>query len=183
MASRVRVYVASSLDGFIAGDCDDLSWLPAPEGPNAPDYGFARFLSQVGVLLMGRRTFDVARSFEGSWPYGTLPILVATHRELGDTQTTVRAVNGSIEELLSEAKQIAGLRDVYLDGGELIRNATEAGLVDEFIVTIVPTILGSGRPLFAGSKCRQSLRLCSVETLPGGMVQLTYLPQRSPEPD
>lgn len=68
--SRVRVFVGCSLDGFIAGLDDDLSWLGGPPEAGADDHGFAEFLSQTGALLMGRRTFDIVSGFGGPWPYG-----------------------------------------------------------------------------------------------------------------
>ena len=74
------------------------------------------------------------------------------------------------------ARDRAGPRDVYLDGGDLIRQALDAGLVDELVVTVCPTILGEGSPLFAGAQRRHSLRLQAQRELAGGIVQLTYVP-------
>ena len=102
--SRVHVYVASSIDGFIAGPDDDLGWLPQPEGPAPPDYGFAQFMNRTGALLMGRRTYDIAQGFDGAWPYGDRPVLVATHRTLSPIRPSVRAVRGDIHELIAAAK-------------------------------------------------------------------------------
>ena len=177
---RVRVFIASSLDGFIAGEGDDLSWLPAAE-PDGSDHGYGQFMAQVGALLMGRRTFDVVAGFEGPWPYGEKPVLVATRRPMTAPNPAVRAVEGSIASLLQQAKQAAGERDIYLDGGELIRQALDEGLVDELVVTLIPAILGRGHPLFAGVQQRQSLKLLSSEALAGGLVQLTLQPARTPQ--
>ncbi|HSM36217.1 MAG TPA: hypothetical protein VK837_07470, partial [Longimicrobiales bacterium] len=132
---RVRVYIASSLDGFIAGPDHDLSWLTGPEAANPggeTDPGaltFEAFFADVGALLIGRGTFDVVREMAW-WGYGDRPVLVATHRDLGDgVRDTVRAVSGSIEELVAQAKEAAGEKDVYIDGGGLIRQAAAAGLI------------------------------------------------------
>ena len=92
--SDVFGYLALSLDGYIAGPGDDLSFLPAPE-VEGEDHGFAALLATVGCLLMGRRTFDVVMGFDGPWPYGDLPILVATRRPLpAGAPATVRAAEG-----------------------------------------------------------------------------------------
>jgi len=113
--ARVRVYVASSLDGFIAGPGDDLSWLPTPGGahdeaanergtdPDALEY--EDFIATVGALLIGRGTYDVVRGFGGSWPYGDRAVLVATHRALDDDPpATVRPVQGSIAALIEHGR-------------------------------------------------------------------------------
>lgn len=173
---RVRVFCASSLDGFLAGENDDLSWLPAPV-PGGSDHGFGVFLSDVGALLMGRRTYDVVAGFDGPWPYGDRPVLVATHRPLSAARSEVRAVCGVIDEIVAEARAAASGRDVYLDGGDLIRQALDAGIIDELIVTFVPAVLGRGVPLFAGAGHRHAFELVRCETL-DGLVQVTYRPVR-----
>ena len=197
VGSRVRVYIASSFDGFIAGPGDDLSWLPGAD-PNAssdPDanptasdagasgaapgsVGYAEFMQQIGALLLGRRTFDVVLGFGGEWPYGDRPVLVATHRPLGANIPNVHPVSGTIVELVASAKQRAGNKDVYLDGGNLIRQALSAGLVDDLIVTLVPELLGRGHPLFAGLDKRCSLEFTGYYPFGQGMVQLHARPRR-----
>ena len=88
---RVRVFIACSLDGFIAAPGDDLSWLPQPrEGEG--DFGYSAFMSEVGALLMGRSTYDVVEKFP-EWGYGEKYVLVATHRPLTPRLPTVRAVS------------------------------------------------------------------------------------------
>lgn len=169
------MFIACSLDGFIAGPDDDLSWLPPPEG--ADDFGYGAFIAEVGALLMGRRTHDVVAGFPGDWPYGERPVLVATTRPLSPKQGSVRAVDGSIEELVQAAREAAGERDVYLDGGNLIRQALDAGLVDEMVITVVPVVLGRGVPLFAGTTHRHALERVDVRSQSAGLVQLTYRPR------
>jgi dihydrofolate reductase len=178
MPSRVRVFCATSLDGFLAGEGDDLSWLPPP-GPDGADGGFGAFLAEVGALLMGRRTYDVVAGFEGPWPYGDRPVLVATHRPLAPARPGVHVVEGRIEALVQRARAEADGGDVYVDGGELIRAALDAGLVDEVVLTVVPAVLGRGVPLFAGSAARHRLSLVSSSVLHAGMVQLVYRPERA----
>lgn len=188
--NKVRVYVASSLDGFIAGPDGDLSWLPGPSDsePGQAETGAARgdglsfeaFLGEVGAILMGRTTYDVVSGFGGPWPYGELPVLVATSRPLdGDHPASVRPVEGTIVELVASARHTAGAGDVYLDGGALIRQAADAGVLDEVIVTIVPIALGRGVPLFAGLQKRLALELVSHHRFAGRMLQVRMVPDRS----
>lgn len=185
MPARVRVYIASSLDGFIAGPGDDLSWLMGPDAANPggdTDPGaltYDAFIADVGALLMGRGTFEVVRGMDW-WGYGERPVLVATHRELGDgVRNTVRAVSGPIEELVERAKEAAGGKDVYIDGGVVIRQAAEAGLIDELTITLAPIALGAGHPLFAGMEKRYPMEIVAHHTYDGGMVQIRALPQRA----
>ncbi len=170
MAGRVRVFIACSLDGFIAGEGDDLSWLPAsPE-----DHGYDAFMADIGALLIGRGTFDVASGFD-PWPYGDRPVLVATTRSLVVPGPTVREVSGPIAELVAEARHAAGERDVYLDGGNLIRQALDADLIDELTVTFIPVVLGAGHPLFAGVSHRRHFELLGHRVV-SGLLQGTYRP-------
>jgi dihydrofolate reductase len=173
MPGRVRVFIASSLDGFIAGPDDDLSWLPQPS--DEQDFGFGAFMAEIGALLMGRRTFDVIMGMSGEWwPYGDRPVLVATHRPLPSAPAEVRAVSGSITGVIAAAREAAGDRDVYIDGGALIRQALDAELIDEMVVTVIPMILGAGLPLFAGAQRRHALELVEHTEFPGGLISLRY---------
>ncbi len=184
MTPRIRVYIATSLDGFIAGPDDDLSWLTGetaanPGGPTDPEaLTFDEFIDDVGALLMGRRTFDVVQGMDW-WGYGERPVLVATHRPLrGPLRPSVVAVSGSIDEMLTAAKEAAGERDVYLDGGDLIRQAAIADRIDDLTITVAPIALGAGHPLFAGLEKPYPLEILSHRTFEGGMVQIRARPRR-----
>lgn len=172
---RIRVFIATSLDGFIAGPGDDLSWLPKPSGDPPPDFGYAAFMADIGALLMGRTTYEVVLGFGGAWPFA-VPVLVASSRPLTPPHASVRAVTGEIGALLEQARAAAGGRDVYLDGGTLIRQASDAGLIDELTLTLVPVVLGAGTPLFAGVEQRRRFALVSSEALPDDLVQIRYRP-------
>ena len=187
--SRVLVYIACSFDGFIAGPGDDLSWLPGADANATPEaqeagtapadtgaVGFEAFMSRVGALLMGRRSYEVVQGFAGSWPYGERPVLVATHRPLQPIVPQVRAVQGEMTDLLAQAREAAGDRDVYLDGGNLIRQALDADLVDEMIVTMVPVLLGAGYPLFAGVRKRHRLEFVRHQRYGSELLQVELRP-------
>ena len=176
MPRVIRVFVAQSLDGFIAGPDDDLSWLPGGDAQQEgvyEDSGYEALMEQSVALLMGRRTFDVVNGF-GDWPYGDKPVFVATSRPLECDEPTVRAVSGSPQDLLAAVRADVGDGGIYLDGGALIRSFLDAGLVDEVTVTVIPVILGEGVPLFAGADTRRALRLQESRDLGAGIVQLRY---------
>jgi dihydrofolate reductase len=180
LGPRVRVFLAASLDGFIAGPGHDLSWLPDLRGEDFEGLDvltYDRFIADVGALLMGRATYDVVRGFDVPWPYAERPVLVASHRPLDDdAPSRVRRVEGPIEAMVAAAKDAAAGRDVYLDGGALIGQACGAGLVDELVVTLAPVALGSGHPLFGGLAAAYRLEVTDVRPHPGGMVQLRLAP-------
>jgi dihydrofolate reductase len=174
MAGQFRVYSACSLDGFLAGENDDLSWLPGPEDgePVAVEgvVTYEAFMADVGVILMGRRTFDVVRGF-GEWPYGQMPVRVLTHRALPeDVPDSVCAIAGELSDVLATALSVANGSDVYVDGGSLIRQVMDAGRIDEWILTVVPTFLGRGIPVYGGEQ-RHELE-CVGQVRYGRMVQL-----------
>ncbi len=179
--SRVRVYMACSLDGFIAGPDDDLGFLDesapatAEAGEPSEALGFEAFMEQVGAMLMGRRTHDVIAGMR-VWAYGDTPVLVATHRDLEPAADSVRPVTGGIESLIDQAKELAGEKDVYLDGGNLIRQGLDAGLVDELCITYVPVLLGGeGIRLFDDLTRRTKLEFVEHHRM-RHMLQVTARP-------
>jgi len=190
---RVRVYIASSLDGFIAGPHDDIAWLDAPRpawapmaappwASTAPDaVGYDEFMADVGAILMGRRTYDVVAAMDVEWPYGDVPVIVATGRPLEPEAPSVTTASAPIDNLVAEAREAARGKDVYVDGGSIIRQALDAGLIDELIVTLHPTLLGAGHPLFAGVESRHHITVRDVRRYGDGLVQLTLTPAREPQ--
>lgn len=167
---RVRAFLAMSLDGFIAGPDDDLTWLPAGDLPGPGAVDLDHFLSEVGAMLMGRRTYDVVAGFE-SWAYGDTPILVPTHRPLVPVRGTVQAVSGPVSELIDRALARADGKDVYVDGGVVVQQTLDADRLDELIVTIVPVLLGSGVPLFGAVPSARHFTFAPPASY-GSMVQL-----------
>ncbi|MGI9018167.1 MAG: dihydrofolate reductase family protein [Euzebya sp.] len=172
-----------SLDGRIAGPDDELGWLEEPR-PRAVDsplptaggewLTFEGFTADVGVMLMGRRTFDVVADFD-EWFYGDLPVIVATNRPLpAEIPPTVTGAAGTVHELVSAARALSQGRDVYVDGGRLVSAVLDAGLLDELTTTVLPTILGPGIGLFDALAGPHHLDLTNVAINQGGAVQLTW---------
>jgi len=176
--SRVRVYMACSFDGFIAGPGDDLDWLhrdrsaPGDLPPDPRALRFEAFMGQVGAMLMGRGTYDAVEKM-GQWVYGETPVLVATRRPLTPMAPTVQAVQGDVAALVDRALELAGDRDVYLDGGDLVRQALNADRVDEITATFVPVLLGSGTRLFDGLLASTDLQFVSHRAYGQGLLQVS----------
>jgi len=175
--SRVRVYLGCSLDGCIAGPEHDIAFLeqygPQPDADPGDGLGFEAFMDDVGALLMGRRTYQVPLDYD-VWHYGERPVLVATRNPLPPAPQggNAWAVQGPITELVAQAKAAAGDKDVYLDGGDIVRQGLDAGLVDELCLTFLPVVLGSGVRLWEGLEQRVELVFEPPRTH-YGLVQVT----------
>ena len=167
-----------SFDGFIAGPDHDISWLEdnyQATGDLTPDpdvLTFEKFMSEIGAMLMGRSTYGIVERF-GQWHYGNTPVLVATHRPLEPMADTIQTAAGSIETLIGMTKDMADGKDVYVDGGDLVRQALNAGLLDEITVTFLPVLLGKGIRLFDDLVSRTKLQFVSHCSHKGGLIQVT----------
>jgi dihydrofolate reductase len=180
---RTSVFIATSVDGFIARPDGGLEWLtgqPDDEatGEHDPDqdFGYGEFLAGVDALVMGRATFDVVQGFAGDWPYGDRPVYVWTSHP-GDIApkpgAVLRPVRGTLDDVV--ARLVAdGIGHVYVDGGQVIRQFLAAGLIDRMTISTPPVLIGEGIPLFGQPMDDVHLELVSCRTFDGGMVQRTY---------
>lgn len=169
-----HVFIATSLDGYIARADGGLDWLPADLSPE--DSGYTAFIRSVDGLIMGRETFRTVQAFGGPWPYDR-PVIVLS-RTLTDAETAVDGADIARADSPAAAWAQAAQRGwgrVYLDGGATIRSFLAAGLVADMVITQVPVLLGDGIPLFApGQTPARPLRHAETRTLPGGLVQTRY---------
>lgn len=181
---KVSVFIARSLDGFIARPDGQLDWLQVYQSavPAGEDCGFAAFMASVDVLFMGRHTFDTVQSFN-AWPYGDTPVWVLSHHPetLGNLPATVSVVAGEPAELLTRCAQ-QGFQHVYLDGGLCVQQFIQAGLVDEMIITTLPILIGAGRPLFAELSADIVLEIVHHRVYPFHFTQTHYRLCSTPTP-
>jgi dihydrofolate reductase len=175
---KVSVFIATSLDGFIARENGGLDWLPGSDGQDTGDgeeFGYNAFFDSVDVLIMGRNTYEMVLSF-GQWPYGDKRVIVLSRtldKLPDDSPATVALRAGSPQELVGEL-EAAGAGHLYVDGGKTIHGFLEAGLIDELIITRVPILIGSGIPLFGRLGRDQRLRHVQTQTFDNGFVQSRY---------
>jgi dihydrofolate reductase len=163
------VFIATSLDGYIARADHGLDWLKIVERPGE-DYGFAAFFATVDTLVMGRGTYDVVTAFP-EWPYGAKRIVVLTHRP-AQPREGVEFFGGNIADLRLSGR-------TYVDGGNVIQQFLTAGLVDDMTISIIPIILGGGIRLFAGGEGEHRMHLEGHQAWDSGLVQLRYTRDRS----
>lgn len=145
---EIIVYIAQSLDGFIAKIDGDISWLDEFPNPSGSDFGFSDFMSGVDCLLMGRKTFEVVQSF-GFWPY-TKPVYVVSNTLESlkeEYKGKALLIKGTPKEMLSILEG-EGHKTVYIDGGKLIQSFLAEDLIDKMVITIMPIVLGDGIELF-----------------------------------
>lgn len=180
---RVQYYTAVSLDGFIAGEGDDLTWLTEYRPPNAPpdlerDMGsYDEFYAGVGALVSGSSTYEWVLEHVDEWPYADKPVWVLSSRQLpappggGD----VRIVDASVEELRPELETAVGEKNLWIvGGGPVASQFADAGMLDDLIVTVVPVVLGAGKPLFERGLPGGPMRFVGAKPTPTGMVELRY---------
>ena len=167
----VSVFLGTSIDGCIAGENGDLSWLAelAPDSPEAT--GYAALMAQVDTLLIGRSTYDAVLGFE-PWPYAGKRVVVLSHRDFTPRHGEQRR-EGSVREVL-EALAAEGCRHVYLDGGAVIRAGLREGVIDSLTLSVLPVVLGKGVRLFEDGLPRSDWRLEGTRQLSSGVVQLRY---------
>jgi dihydrofolate reductase len=172
MNFKVSVYIATSLDGFIARKNGDIDWLSGGEG--GEDYGYAEFMSTVDVIVMGSNTYEKVLTF-GGWPYQK-KVIVLTSRDLrvpADLAEKVETLHLSPVELIAEL-QSRDIRQIYLDGGVTIQRFLRAGLVDEMTITTIPVLIGGGLPLFGALDRDVRVELLRSQSFNNGFVQNKY---------
>lgn len=143
------VYIATSLDGYIADKDNNIEWLHDVPNPDGDDLGYNAFMSHIDALVMGRNTMEKVMSFECDWPYSK-PVFV-----LSKTMTEVPAgyegqiflVNGSLETIVQGLND-KGFNNLYIDGGVTIQSFLKEDMIDELMITTIPVLLGGGVPLF-----------------------------------
>jgi dihydrofolate reductase len=174
------VYIATSIDGYIAREDGTIDWLMELPNPDNSDYGFSVFLDRIDGIIMGRKSFESVLEFS-EWPYPkTKPILVLSNslNELPEgVPANVEIVKGGLKKIL-ELLTDKGMNNLYIDGGKTIQSFLKEDLIDEMIITRIPIVLGSGIPLFG--KNNLELKFEHVETeVPNNMlVRSKYIRKR-----
>ena len=186
--SRVQYYCAATLDGYIAEADDGLDWLMGYQGsyggeataPNPMGEGgsYGPFYDGVGAMVSGSATYEFVLDHlgdDGTWPYAGKPWWVLSSRDLPVPATDVRIASGEVADLYDEIASSAGEQNLWVvGGGNVASQFAAAGLLDEVLVTVVPVVLGAGKPLFDERLPGGPLQLTGTTVFANGMVELRY---------
>ncbi|OEH86550.1 dihydrofolate reductase [Desulfuribacillus stibiiarsenatis] len=169
---KVVLYIAQSLDGFIARGDNDISWLSIVERDNE-DYGYNTFIKTVDTVFMGRKTYEKVLSFGIEFPHKGRTCYVLS-KTLQGTDENVQFFSGNIGDLITKIKEQKG-KDIFIDGGsEAVREFRDNDLIDEYVISIIPILLGKGVRLFRETHTENNLKLIESKVFDSGLVQLKY---------
>ncbi len=171
---KISLYIATSLDGYIAKPNDDLSFLNLVE-KEGEDYGYAEFFENIDTIIVGRKTYDYVLKEIGSSHYdnGQRDVYVITRTERPKIGRTT-FYGESIPDLVKQFKSENG-KNIYCDGGAaVIHELLQHDLIDEMTISVVPVLLGNGTRLFKDNRPEQLLELVSSKSFDTGLTQLHY---------
>ncbi|MFT4833379.1 MAG: dihydrofolate reductase [Marinoscillum sp.] len=175
MSRKLILYISMSVDGYIATKDNDLSWLSVVE-KEGEDYGYHAFNETVDTYLVGRKTYEIVLGLTG----GTFPP-AAQHdcyvitRQARENENGVTFFNGDVEDLIARLKSEKG-KHIYCDGGsEIVKLLMDSDLIDEYLISVIPVLLGDGIRLFKGESPILALEALPSKQFESGLVQLHYM--------
>ncbi len=171
---KLILYISMSLDGFLATNDDDLSWLSIVE-KEGEDYGYVEFNNLVDTYIVGRTTYDtVLKLTGGTFPPAKQHKCYVITRQDRKSENGVTFYNGDIGNLINELKNKEG-KNIFCDGGgQIVKLLMEKNLIDEYRISVIPIILGDGKRLFNGGTPMINLKALPSEQYESGLVQLRY---------
>jgi dihydrofolate reductase len=179
--SRVTIHMAASLDGFIARKDGRVDWLETADefagGETMDPASVEAFLDTIDCYVMGSRTYETALRFEAQglgWAYGDKPTFVLTRRDLPRTRDSVELLSGDLAQLVN-ARLRPEFRSIWFVGGGMVSGeCLRLGLADEVRYSILPIVIGDGKPFFDKLERDVALHLAEVRAYTSGMVELRY---------
>jgi dihydrofolate reductase len=181
---KCSVFIATSVDGYIATEDGGVDWLHSAGNPDVDlgdeaDMGFADYMANIDCMIMGRKCMEKISSFNLSpeqWPYGDIRIIVLSNtikEPPANLHGKVEIYSGEITTLISNL-ETSGLKHAYIDGGTTITSFINLELINELCLTRAPILLGSGRPLFGKMKKQIKLEKALAKTYPNDFIQVNY---------
>jgi len=149
MATVNKVFIATSLDGYIADENDGIDWLHNIPNPEGNDMGYAAFMKGIDAIIMGRNTFETVCSFDIPWPYNKPVFVLSNSLNVipSKYENKAQLISGTLKSILDEIERM-GHRNIYIDGGSTIQSFLRENLIHEMTITRIPILLGKGKPLF-----------------------------------
>ncbi len=174
---KCSIFIATSLDGYIAKPDGNLDWLHefSSKAPASEDFGYQDFISTVDAIVMGRHTFEKVINFE-NWPYGSMPVIVLsrTLRSIPSEAPSTVSFSNESPAMLLNFLEIKKFSHIYIDGGLTIQSFLSLNLVNELTISLIPTLLGEGIPLFGRLTQPVNLYLLQSRVYDCGIVQNKY---------
>jgi dihydrofolate reductase len=172
MTRKVILYIAVSLDGYIAQPNDDLGFLSIVE-QEGEDYGYNDFIETIDAVIVGRKTYEKVISMGIDFPHADKDAYIIT-RTPRPPKGNVKFYTGQLKTLVEKLKAEAG-KNIFCDGGaEIVNELLKDDLIDEFIISIIPILLGNGTKLFKDGRPETKLELTSIKSFEKGLAQLYY---------
>jgi dihydrofolate reductase len=169
---KVILYIATSLDGYIAKPNDDLSFLSIVE-KQGEDYGYHNFIETIDTVILGRKTYEWIMKQVPEFVHADKTTYVITRTSKPSVDNT-HFYTGDIKELITKLQSKEG-KDIFIDGGaEIVNLLLKENLIDEFVISIIPILVGDGTRLFADGRPELTLKLISTQQFDTGLVQLKY---------
>ena len=172
---EIKLYIATSIDGYIARKDNSIDWLESLDNPNQIDHGYGAFYETIDTVVMGRKTYEEVLGFGVDWPYPNCQTFVITTNKDFKTTTPHTAVLNSLDETTIGSLKQQSSKDIWLvGGGQIISAFLNLNAIDDMLITLIPIVLGEGLPLFPNSPNEKQFTLDSVEGFETGAVNLVY---------
>lgn len=172
MPRKLILYIATSLDGYIAKPNDDLSFLSIVQ-KDGEDYGYSEFVSSIDTVILGRKTYDWIMAVVDEFPHMDKISYIITRTERPSIGN-INFYNGTLNSLVKKLKSEKG-KNIFIDGGaEIVHELLKANLIDEFILSIIPILVGDGIKLFADGRPELKLKLVTLKKFETGLIQMHY---------
>ncbi|RLC54787.1 MAG: dihydrofolate reductase [Candidatus Cloacimonadota bacterium] len=173
--SEIKLFIATTIDGFIARENGSLDWLNEIPNPENLDYGYGDFLAGIDVLIMGRKTYEEILGFGIEWPYDNCTSFVVTSETNYQTKTANTVIINRIDQQHYDRIKLSSKKNIWIvGGGQLITEFINNNLIDEMTLSLIPTILGKGIRLFPNRPKETKFDLVNTESFDTGVVNLTY---------
>ncbi len=173
------IFIATSLDGYIADRDNRVDWLHSISNPEGSDMGFGAHMDNVDALVMGRNTLDLVLSFGGEWPYHK-PVFVLSHTMssvVEGYEDKIFLRKGDLKPIVADLNS-QGFKNLYIDGGITIQNFLKEDMIDEMIITTIPILLGGGIPLFGELEVPLNFRCTGSEQVINALCQSHFVRER-----
>lgn len=169
---KVILYIACSLDGYIAKPNDDLSFLEMVQ-KEGEDYGYQNFVKSVDTVIMGRKTYDWVMQQVPEFPHHDKETFIITRTPKPSIGLT-HFYTEDLLQLITDLKEKEG-KNIFIDGGaQIVNELLKFSLIDEFMISVIPVLLGNGVKLFESNRPQNVLKMIETKTFDTGLVQLHY---------